>query len=109
MLAIPTGRYSVLRGTPTTDEYGDEVDVQEVHLSGVAGSVMETRRTVFDPQSSRVVTLRQYTGRFNHGTDIQDGDRIKDEKTGVTFLVDAVTFSTSVVNSPDLILELSTN
>jgi len=109
MIGISTGRYSILRGVTTQNEYGDDVSTDAVYKSGILGSVIERTRTNFDPQSSRIVTLRQLTGRFAHGTDIQDGDRIKDEKTGIIFLVNSVSMPTSVVNKPDLILDLSLN
>jgi hypothetical protein len=106
---MATGRYSVLRGTSAENEYGDEVESQDVHLTNVIGSVIEKSSKVYNPSDSRVVTVRTLTGRFAFGTDIQDGDRIKDEKTNVTYLVSSVNTSTSLVNNPDLVVELTAN
>jgi hypothetical protein len=109
MIGLATGRYTILRGTVSTNDYGDEVSTDGVLKTGVLGSVIEKSRQDFDPQSSRVVTLRTLTGRFGHGTDVTDGDRIKDEKTGVTYLVNSVTHSTALVNKPDVVVDLSVN
>lgn len=107
MMGLSTGRYSVIRGESTQNEYGDEVEGTTVVQTNILGSVIERSRTVFDPQSGRVATLRQLTGRFNHGTDIRDGDRIEDEKSGKVFLVSSVIEGTSLVGKADLILDLT--
>jgi len=109
MNGLSTGRYTILRGVSSTNDYGDEVESQEVHLTGVRGSVIERTRKVFNPADSRVVTIRELTGRFAHGTDIRDGDRIKDEKTDIIFLVNSVNMPTAVANKPDIVLDLSLN
>jgi hypothetical protein len=107
MNGLPTGRYDILRGSSSTNEYGDEIEAQTVHRSGVLGSVIERRRTVFNPSDSRVATVRELTGRFKHGEDIIDGDRIKDVKTGEIFVVSAVYRGTSLAGKADLVLDLS--
>jgi hypothetical protein len=109
MLGLPTGRFDILRGTTTTNDYGDEVETHAPFKTNVLGSVIEKSRQDFDPQSSRVVTLRTLTGRFGHGTDIQDGDRIVDKKTGVSYLVTSVAHPTALVNKPDVVVDLSVN
>lgn len=109
MIGLATGRFTILRGTSSTNEYGDEVQTDGVLKTKVLGSVIEKSRQNFDPQSSRIVTLRTLTGRFGHGTDIQDGDRVKDEKTGTVYLVNSVSHSTALVNKPDVVVDLSVN
>lgn len=109
MIGLSTGRYSIIRGTTSLSTYGDEVQTDTVLKAGVIGSVIEKTRQNFDPQSSRIVTLRQLTGRFKNGTDIKDGDRVKDEKTGTVYLVNSVSHSTALVNKPDVVVELSVN
>lgn len=107
MNALSTGRYDILRGVSEVNEYGDEIDATTVHLSNILGSVVERRRTVFNPDDSRVATIRELTGRFKHGTDIKDGDRIKDIKTGEVFVVSAVYRGTSLAGKADVVLDLS--
>lgn len=109
MMGLSTGRYNILRGTTTTNEYGDESTTDGVHKANVLGSVIEQTRQNFDPQSSRIVTIRQLTGRFAYGTDIMDGDRVVDIKSGMTYLVNSVSHPTALVNKPDVVVELSVN
>lgn len=109
MIGLATGKYTIIRGTSSINEYGDEVESQEDLHTGVLGSVIETTRQAFNPQDSRVVTVRTLMGRFKNGTDIKDGDRIRDEKSGETFLVSAVYRGTSFVNKPDLMVDLTLN
>lgn len=109
MLGMATGTFTVVRGTSSTDDYGDEVDTQTDHLTGLKGSVIEKTSRVFNPSDSRVVTLRTYTGRFTSGSDIKDGDRLRDEATGVTYLVNSVNSPQGFANKPDMVLDLSVN
>lgn len=107
MMGMATGRYSIIRGESTQNDYGDEVESDTVVEDGILGSVIERSRTNFDPQSGRIATLRQLTGRFTNGTDIRDGDRIKDEESGRVYLVTSVFNGTSLVGKADVVLDLS--
>lgn len=107
MMGMATGKFSVVRGETTLNDYGDEVEGTTVVQSNVSGSVIEQSRSVYDPQSGRVATLRKLTGRFSNGTDIRDGDRIKDEKSDKTYLVSAIFEGTSLVGKADLVLDLT--
>lgn len=106
MMGLATGRFSVLRGS-TLNDYGDEVDGTTPALSGIGGSVIERSRKVFNPADGRVSTIRELTGRFPHGTDIQDGDRIKDEKTGEIFVVAAVYRGSNAIVPSDVVTDLT--
>lgn len=106
MIGFATGRYSVLRGTKE-NEYGDEIDANKVVYTGILGSVVEKTKTAFDPATSRVATLRYLVGRFNHGSDIQDGDRIKDEKTGEIFVVGSISRPTNAIHKSDIVADLT--
>ena len=107
MLALSTGRYTIIRGTTTQDDYGDEVTSDDVAYSGVLGSVIERRRTAYNPVDGRIATLRELTGRFSAGTDIQDGDRIKDEKTDKVYYVSSVYHGTNFVMKSDVVVDLT--
>jgi hypothetical protein len=106
MLGLITGRYSILRGS-TQNDYGDEIDSNTVVSTGVLGSVIERTRQVFNPDDGRVATIRFLTGRFDRRADIQDGDRIKDEKTGEIFVVASLTRPTDAVVKSDIVAELT--
>lgn len=108
MPTLATGRYSVLRGS-SQNEYGDEVEATTSIKSGIRGSVLERTQKVFNSDSGRLETVRTYTGRFPHGTDIVNGDRVQDDKTLVTFTVTGVSVGSDFINKSDLVLELTVN
>lgn len=107
MIGLSSGRYTIIRGTTTQDEYGDETTSDDIAYEHVIGSIVERRRTVFNPQDSRVDTLRELIGRFPYNTDIQDGDRIKDEKTQKVYHVSAVYHGSNIVMKSDVLVDLT--
>lgn len=103
---------SIMRGT-TTDGYGDERDTQKPVRTNVIASIIQaspgvgTRAAqVQTPDTTTPRTIRSYSGRLVANTDVRDGDRLKDERNGRVFIVDAITAPDSPVNTPDLHLEL---
>lgn len=105
MLALATTTLTVYRGT-STDAYGDEQDTSTIVHTGIPASLVEqTRRTTTrDDPTPRVI--RYTVGRVTAGTDITDQDRLKDERTGVVYIVEAVSSMTSAAVAADLRLEL---
>lgn len=105
MLSVATTTLTVYRGT-STDVYGDEVDNDTIAASGIPASLVEqTRRvTTRDDPTPRIV--RSATGRVTAGTDITDQDRVKDERTGAVYIVDAVSSMTNAAVAADLRLDL---
>lgn len=108
MIGLATGTYTIIRGTTTQDEYGDETTSDDTVYTAVLGSVIERRRTAFNPVDGRVATYRELTGRFPSGTDIQDGDRIKDEKTDTVYYVSSIYHGANLVMEPDVVVDLTT-
>jgi hypothetical protein len=107
MLGLSTGRYIVLERTTTVNDYGDEVEVlTEEDPTPILGSVIERTKQVFNPDDSRVATVRYLTGRFQHTADIKDGDRIKDVKTGEIFVVESLARPTNAVVKSDIVADL---
>ena len=89
------------------DTYGDSVDDNTTPAaSGLLGSIMEQSRRVFLAAENRRTVVKNTTGRMKHGTDVLEGDRIKDERTGKFYFVEAVSTPESPVNSPDVRLML---
>lgn len=105
MLALATTTVTVYRGT-STDAYGDEQDTNTVVHTGIPASIVEqTRRTsTRDDPTPRVI--RYAVGRVTAGTDITDQDRLLDERTGVVYIVEAVSSMASAAVAADLRLEL---
>jgi len=106
MLALSTGRYSILRGS-TLNDYGDEIDGTAAVAANVLGSVVERTRTNFDPATSRVSTIRYLVGRFGPETEIRDGDRIRDDITNETFLVTSVARGANLAGKSDVVVDLT--
>ena len=105
MLALATTTLTVYRGT-TTDTWGDEADTNTVVYTGIPASITEQSRrvTTRDDPTPRIV--RYAVGRVTAGTDITDQDRIVDERTGATYIVDSVSSMNSPVVAADLRLDL---
>ena len=82
-------RVSILRGT-VTDTFGDPKDLDTPVQTRVPASVRETRSIVTTVSDTRGQQIRLLVGRLPIGTDIRPGDRILDEASGETFIVDAI-------------------
>jgi hypothetical protein len=89
MTWLATSTYSILRGK-TTDAFGDPKDRDEAVETGVKGSVRLVRAGVTTESEGRAQTISYLVGRLPSGTDIQNGDRLQDEETGETFIVDSI-------------------
>ena len=80
---------TVFRGTDT-DDYGDAVDVDTVIHSGVRMSIIEQFRRVFVPADNQDRVIRYTRGRAPSNILILEGDRIRDELSNLTYIVEAV-------------------
>lgn len=105
MKARANTRVTILRGT-TTDAFGDPVDTLTTVATGVTASIVEQRKTVTNPADGVVRRVRYTTGRLPAGTDIRDGDRIRDEKTNVVYTFDASSQVENAVRTNDIRLDL---
>ncbi|MGY6019590.1 hypothetical protein [Streptomyces spinosirectus] len=105
MIALATTTLTVLRGT-TTNSDGDEVDTDTPVHTGIRAALTEqTRRvTTRDDPTPRIV--RYAVGRVTAGTDITDQDRLRDERTGAVYIVEAVSAMNSAAVASDLRLDL---
>ena len=105
MLAVATTTLTVLRGT-TTDAYGDEQDADTVVATGIRASLTEQSRrvTTRDDPTPRIV--RYAVGRVTAGTDITDQDRVRDERTGAVYIVEAVSSMANPAVAADIRLDL---
>lgn len=82
-------KVSILRGT-VTDQYGDPKDRDTPIRTGIPASVREIRSIVTTESEGRGQQVRILVGRLPAGTDIRPGDRIQDEVSGETFIIDAI-------------------
>jgi translation elongation factor EF-G len=97
-----------LHSGTTTDAYDDLADDNSTaSATGVRASIMEVKRTVFEPDTGRLSVIRVLSGRFPAGTPISVGDRVQDEKTGTFYIIESIDRVASPVNTPDLRSDLS--
>jgi hypothetical protein len=105
MRAVATTTVTVLRGT-STDEFGDELDVDTAVYTGLPFSLIEQSRRIFDPATGTPRIVRTVYGRANAGTDLQTTDRLRDERSQAVYVINAVTQQTGVGGTPDLRVDL---
>lgn len=105
MLAVATTTLTVLRGT-TTDAYGDEQDTDTPVHTGIQASLTEQTRRVTTRDNPTPRIVRYAVARVTAGTDITDQDRVRDERTGATYIVDAVSQMANPAVAADLRLDL---
>jgi hypothetical protein len=105
VLALATTTLTVYRGS-STNAWGDEIDTNTAVHTGIPASLVEQSRrvTTRDDPTPRIV--RYAVGRVTAGTDITDQDRIKDERTGAIYIVDAVSSMNSAAVAADLRLDM---
>ena len=86
---LATTRAAILRGT-TDDVFGEDVDATTpaAGLDDFPASITETRRTVFDPAEQSFRTVRELTARIPATVALQDGDRLRDNRTGIIYIID---------------------
>jgi hypothetical protein len=108
MRARATGKASILRGT-TTDAYDDLVDTDDITAvvaTNVSYAVFESTKRTYLPAEGATRIIRSYAGRVGYETVIQKGDRLKDEATGVVYIVTEIPDPISPAYKPDRLLEL---
>jgi hypothetical protein len=105
VIAAATTTITVLRGT-TTDAYGDEQDTDTPVATGIPAALTEQSRrvTTRDDPTPRIV--RYAVARVTAGTDVTDQDRVRDERTGAVYIVDAVSAMANPAAAADLRLDL---
>lgn len=81
--------FSVLRGT-MTDAYGDPKDSEQPVQTGIPGSVMEVRSVITTVSEGRGQQIRLLVGRLPAQTNVRHGDRLRDERTGHIYIIDAI-------------------
>lgn len=105
MLALATTSVSVLRGT-STDAFGDETDTATVLKSGIPASLIESTRTAMEPVSGTPRIIRTHVCRLPSTTDVNEDDRIKDEKTDEIYIVVSVTKNSNPITAQPLRADL---
>lgn len=105
MKARATTTVTILRGSGV-DSFGDERDTAATVREGVTASIIEQNKTVTTPVDGTPRVVRHTTCRLPAGTDVRTGDRLRDERTGAVYIVDAEGLSQNPVRRNDIRLDL---
>ena len=92
--------------TETPRDTGDPAQTDDPYLKGIPASIIEESRRVIDPTTSDLRLIRYVVGKVTGGTDIIDGDIVKDRKDGASYRVRSFSQKQSVVMTMDRHLEL---
>jgi hypothetical protein len=106
---LPTTHVSIMRGS-TVNQWNDDTDTDTVIDSGLPAAVAEgvggsgggQGQVTFLPSSGRGGVVEQYTIRLRPRTDVEEGDRLLDERTGAVYRVESVFSPQAVVMAADV-------
>lgn len=106
MMGMASTTVSILRGT-TVNAAGDEVDDNStVAASGIPAHIVRYRNPlVYGEANYTPRVVNYYRIRLPRRTVVQADDRIKDEKSGSIYLVNASLSQPSVWPAPDLLVD----
>lgn len=92
MYALASTTCSILRGT-TTNAWGDQIDDPNaaVVATGVPVALDVTNTQVFDPTTQQLRVIRSIRGAIQSDTDIRDTDRLRDDTSGIVYMIESVT------------------
>ncbi|MFD5089325.1 hypothetical protein ACFWMR_01895 [Amycolatopsis thailandensis] len=107
MWALATCRASIYRGTIPDPDYADPVpnNTTPFHADVIA-AIDERNSRVWDPATQTPRVVRVVKGTVPSTTDIQTGDRLRDDTNDVLYLVQNVTRPREAGRSPDIVLAL---
>ncbi len=105
VIARATTTVTVYRGT-SEDEYGDPIDSNTVVATGIRASILEQTVKAWTEVTTLPRTYRWAKGRFTNGTDIQQNDRIYDERTQETWTIVQISERGNPVRKTDMRVDL---
>lgn len=106
MIGRATTTISILTSGVTIDGFGDETQDINVVQQGIPASIMEQSRDIKSAGTREPRVTRTALGRVASNVPIDTDNRIKDEQTGIIYLVLAVSRLGNPVRGADLRLDL---
>ena len=105
MQGLATTQVSVLRGT-STDEFGDEIDAATPVATSIPAAVVESSKVVLDQATQTPRTVRTVTCVLPSWASVLNTDRIQDQATGLTYIIETVETQPSLGYPGDQVLGL---
>lgn len=92
-------RVTILGSDLGVDAWGDVIDNDTIVVSGIPASLTEVDNTAYSENSTRPRVIRDGICRISnaHAAQVTDNVRIRDEKTGFTWIVFSVTLPNNAV------------
>jgi hypothetical protein len=103
---IATCTATVLRPTTTPDARGDKRSTYTAIATGVIAAIQESTNSVSDYATQTPRTIREISGIFPSGTDIQPLDRVRDDTHNVVYQVINTTLNRAPGHQPDLTVSM---
>lgn len=105
MIARATTTVTIYRGEGT-DEYGDPTDENTIIATNVSASILEQTVKAWTEVTTLPRAFRWAKMRVTNGTDIQQNDRVYDERTGETWTIVQISDRGNPVRRTDLRVDL---
>lgn len=107
MWALATCRASIFRGTTPDPDFGHPVPNNTTPLhSNVLANIEERDSTVWDPATQTPRVVRVIEAKVPSTTDVLTGDRLRDDRSDVLYVVQRVTRPRRPGHAPDVVLRL---
>ena len=106
MKSRATTTVTIMRGTPTYNDWGDEVDSDVIVATGIRVSILEQTVDAKTEITSVPHSYRFAKMRCTPGTDIRQNDRIEDEKTGEVWTIVQISRRANPVVKQDMRVDL---
>jgi hypothetical protein len=105
VIARATTTVTIFRGEGT-DEYGDPTDENTIVATEVPASILEQTVKAWTEVTTLPRAYRWAKMRVTNGTDVQQNDRIYDERTGDTWTIVQISNRSNPVRRTDLRIDL---
>ncbi|MFD6094753.1 hypothetical protein ACFVWN_01050 [Nocardiopsis flavescens] len=98
--------YRTPEDSTATNEWGEPVDEDVPHLTGVLAALQEETVRQWQPSERRLIETQMWVARIRPDLDVRDDDRVQDEKTGARYVIESVHRPTSYIGWRRIRLQL---
>lgn len=102
---VPTTKVTVLKESKGTDEYGDPTDEYRATKRGVPAHIYQTESVAADPALGRPTVVKRYKALLKDAL-VEKGFRLKDEETGLYYIVHDITLFVNFIGTRHVEVEL---